>query len=205
MLTKDMKADTEYSTCDGALVVPVEPVHGNWFKVYDAEKDEWTLVDGSDQPRAKSDPWGGCHTQKKGQPQRRRTQPGVLVDRYEIDRDGKRIEGTEQRLILRPKDVAGTWKEYLSLYADVVRAKADERAAEELRAQAAEGVLAHYSRHFGVDRDDVSFGYGYRTGDDELLVSVTVRVPVPASRAKNPPAKVVRVAKKLGLLSEVDA
>lgn len=195
----EMKKGVEYSTCEGRLVVPVEPIHSNWYRVYDLKANDWKLVDGGGERQAKADPWGGCHTQRKGRPAARRTKAGVLVDAYDVDRNGRRIEGTEERGILPPADIVGTWREYLTLYADVVRERWDQKLEEETRDAAAEFVKAHIAKTYGGSDVNLSpWVNRNKESETTLFVGVTLALPVPKSRAKNPEPKIVRLARSLG-------
>lgn len=200
MRTSDMRPDTEYATCEGTLVVPVEPIHANWFHVYNHQTDEWDLIDGSDQARARQDPWGPCHKPaNRGNGGLRRTKAGVLVDVYDHDRNGKRVGEPTRRVVMQPQDVAGLWKEYLTLYADVVRDRVDAQRQAQEREQAVEQIKAAVAQRCGVSPDAVETWLS-RRGERDGYMQATVRIdlPIPRSKAKNPPDPHVRVAKSLG-------
>lgn len=195
MRVSDLQPDTEYATCNGELVLPLEPIHGNWYWLFDHKKAAWKLVDGGDDRKANQDPWAPCHKRKPGQPAQRRTKAGVLVLVFQYDRLGKRIEGTGERVVLLPKDIAGPWKEYLTLYADVVAERVDSKERERQRDEAVAEIKRHFAAKHGVHPDDVSLWK--RNKNDCIEVNFTVRVPVPSSKAKNPPDEYVRVAERL--------
>lgn len=198
MKTADLQADVEYSTCYGHLVVPVEPVHAKWYRVYDPDRDTWELVNGNGSTPRSGDPWSGCHKPRQAnKPPYRRTRPGVLVDRYDYDRKGRRIGGTAERIIVRPEDIVGTWKEYLALYADAVKHRVDEARRNAERNAARDALRQSFAEANGVPFEDVYVDHYYKS--DEVHVKVTHRLKVPHSRAKNPPHEFVRVAKAQGL------
>lgn len=198
MRTAELKPNTQYATCNGGLVVPVEPIHANWFYVYNHKTEAWDLIDGGDQARAKQDPWGPCHKPaNKGNGALRRTKPGVLMNLYSYDRDGKRV-GEPEHVVIDAKDIAGTWKEYMALYADVVRARVDERHRAYERQRAVEEIKECIGRRYGVAPDTVSTYLPHRReGAGYLEVTIRINLPVPRSRAKNPPDPHVRVAEQL--------
>lgn len=195
MRVADLQPDTEYATCNGELVVPVEPIHGNWFWLFDHKKAAWKLVDGGDDRRANQDPWAPCHRSKPNQPAQRRTKPGVLVLVFQTDRHGKRIEATGNRAVLPPKDIAGPWKEYLTLYADVVAERVDKREQERQRDAAMEEIKGRVAAQYGVSADDVWLHK--RPKENHIEAGMRVYLPVPSSKAKNPPDEYVRVAERL--------
>lgn len=127
METAKMRADTSYATCNGVRIEPVEPIHGRWAKVTD-ENDKVTFVELDDDALAgrKSDPWGRCHTRK--------APLGVRVHQWardDIDRDGNPRSGAEPtETVVNPRDIAGTWKDYMVLHGATVRGHADKVDAD---------------------------------------------------------------------------
>ncbi|HEX5781445.1 MAG TPA: hypothetical protein VFX80_05970, partial [Solirubrobacteraceae bacterium] len=57
MEVKAMRAGVEYATCDGHLVVPVAPVHAQWVRVRDGDKETIASANGV----VAGDPWADCH------------------------------------------------------------------------------------------------------------------------------------------------
>jgi hypothetical protein len=137
MRTSDLKADTPYATCDGMMVVPLEPIHAEHQVVYDPKKNQHTIVSLKAPEVPPTDPWGKCHPKgtRAARPQssHRVGSKGIRCATFQVDRDGKAIEDTRQEIVVKPADISGTWKTYLTLYAHVVREKADTKTAEERR------------------------------------------------------------------------
>lgn len=128
MRTADLKADTAYATCEGVMVVPLEPVHAD-YQVVREKGGDTTIVSLKEPDVPPTDPWGKCHTVKPKARHRVGTK-GVKCAAYQVNRNGKRIEDTRREVVVKPADISGDWKTYLALYAHVVRAKADDREAE---------------------------------------------------------------------------
>lgn len=118
MRVRDIEAGKEYATCDGGLVVPQEPVVKEYVRTYDSKTATYSVV------RVKStDPWGGCGNA------RRPMTTGIRCLRFDVDRDGERL-GDGDEVMVEPRDIKGTWLEYLTLHAAKVREIADKRAWE---------------------------------------------------------------------------
>lgn len=186
MRVRDLKAETEYATCEGSLVIPVEPVHANWFYIYDPNAKRWELVDGGDTPKVSQDPWGACHqpANRSLDSNVRRTKPGVLVDVYDHDRLGSRITPPRERTIIPARDIAGTWVTYLALYADVVAARVDEARRQQDREVAIEEIKHRVAMDHGVTPEDVRLESPHRFHDDEephIRVRISFELPIPGS------------------------
>jgi len=117
---KKLSVGTAYATCDGAYVVP-QDLEKRYAWKYDREKSKDVLVEFGKDGRV--DPWSDCHiTRDRGLKGR---QPGIKCLRYKFDRDGKPI-GKGVVTVVPPRDIKGTWDDYLLLYADTIRKKADD-------------------------------------------------------------------------------
>lgn len=121
MRLNQIVAGEEYATCDGALVVPESPVERGFFTVDRSKSPEpvWNT-------EGALDPWGGY--MKASRP----ADIGIRVRRYKADRDGRRIKGDKGYLFcIAPRDIKGSWTEFLVLYGERVRQAADDRTAEQ--------------------------------------------------------------------------
>lgn len=134
MRIRDLVPGVEYATCDGQLVLCNTPV-GLWtkkIKVNDKgeyvrdEKTRLHVYEYVAYNPDELDPWGGCMDVKKP------SETGVYVTYWHTDRDGKKTKSYGVDLV-KPKDIKGTWKEFLVLHGEKVRQKADDAEAERLR------------------------------------------------------------------------
>lgn len=140
MRTADLKPDTAYATCDGVYVVPLEPIHAEYQPV--REKDGGVTIVSLKEPEVPpTDPWGKCHTVQPKVRHRVGTK-GIKCATFTVDRDGKPIEDTRREVVVKPADISGDWKTYLTLYAHVVREKADEREREDREKKMAKAIEA---------------------------------------------------------------
>lgn len=130
MRIKDLKPNTLYATCDGAMVMTTDDLKADWYMRDGAVKDgkrtlEWER---GSQVHDGTDPWGGCKT-GGSRPSARAgwNGPGLKVIQYAFDRDGEMIPDQHALTIVKPKDLPGTWLQYMSLHADTVREGWDKR------------------------------------------------------------------------------
>lgn len=148
MRTDDLKAGTKYGTCDGKMVVPISPVHARYAQVKAEEDEEVKIVElDEDSLKGKrSDPWSKCTPHWS-----QRANIGVKVTVHStFDRDGEEVdEGVIS--VIKPDDIAGTWKDYLVLHGETVRRAYDEREAEKVRVEMAEMMESYLLDMTGVD------------------------------------------------------
>lgn len=171
MRLNQITAGEEYATCDGALVVPESPVERGFFTV-DHTKSPPLYVWNTE---GALDPWGGC---MKAQ---RPADVGIKCRKYTPDRDGRRSRADKGTLVcIPPRDIKGSWTEFLVLYAERVRNAADLRDSEE-KAQvidtemntALHAAFPQGTRGFNV----VKWHWGFRNVDkhqyiEELHISL---------------------------------
>lgn len=137
MRTKELKPGTEYATAAGTLVVTGDTVERDWYSF--RRRDPKTRQAGplevrrgmpDDKPT--NDPWA-AEDRHRGRPSKleyAEVTEGVRATRYAVDRDGNRAgEGTD--IVIDPKHIKGTWKQYLELHADKIRCKFEKADAEE--------------------------------------------------------------------------
>ena len=149
METTRLKKDVEYATCDGTLV-KIEgdrPTLHIRNRQYDEKKSQWT---DTWEPYSKTDPWGGCMRAAKP------PKPHVKTRTFSVDRDGKAI-GDGVLSYTLPRDIKGTWAEFLTLYADSVRRKYDEKQEIERKQHLRETREAKLRAALGLTaKDEVS-------------------------------------------------
>lgn len=142
MFVKDIKPNTEYATCDGQMIVTGSDISRTWWNWRERVVPEGggtvTYVDRVTQSEPSlevTDPWGNCHSVG-----RRRTagiapgshvycRDGVRLMTFAVDGTGKRV-GQGYETVRKPKDIVGTWLEYLSLHAEDVRLRDLKRTCE---------------------------------------------------------------------------
>lgn len=119
-LRKAMDADPKalFATCDWAMVRPVLPVSDKWYGASQnpqTGKIDWQILQ-------ETDPWAKCG------PAQRPVQKGVLVEVFAFDSEGKQQE-SQGKMLVRARDIGGTWGEFLTLHAEEVKIRGDKRAA----------------------------------------------------------------------------
>lgn len=133
MEVKKLKPNTAYATCNGEYATPVEPIHAFWGRARNDDGDE-EIYDFKDEYERgevpKTDPWAQCHSRAVKSRRPLLGHLGVLMNVYEVDRDGEPVEFLRQSVV-KPVDVKGTWLQYLALYAHVVRDAADRKTYRE--------------------------------------------------------------------------
>lgn len=157
-----MKPNTEYATCDGGLVVTGDEVTSGWYqyKEWDEEARRWSEPKiGKGHPSEATDPWGKCHVSPERSRVSIQSGPGIVVTQYEYDSEGKRGAKGVTR-VEKPRDIPGTWKEYLTLHGEDIRlwfAKRDARDLAQRQAAALAVALPEVTPALGVTS---SFGRG---------------------------------------------
>jgi hypothetical protein len=125
MKTKDIKAGTQYADCKGNLVVPVEPVEAMYIM------DDGVAKRIS--PNTATDPWGSCDIRPRRSGVSTRSYgptPGIRCKRWTPDENGDPIEGSDCDYVVEPRDIKGTWLEYMVLHGASVRQEAQKRSWE---------------------------------------------------------------------------
>lgn len=178
MRTAEIKAGVPYATCDGNYVVPVEPVKSTYQYLMVPKKggvgQERRVVDtaGSVDPE---NPWGKCHTVDP-EGSYRTGKKGVKVRTYKyVDAEGN-PQGDPVEVVVSPRDIGGTWKEYMTLYAHVVKSAAEERDYQRLLRESETAIaeaLKIPSATIGTSaRYNKSFRRVSRAGTWEIKLSI---------------------------------
>jgi hypothetical protein len=122
---KKLVVGTAYATCDGHCVVPMDLKKRYRWK-WDPTKKKDVLIELG--PDGRVDPWSDCHVTRDGG--RGRGARGLKCMRYDVDRDGKQV-GKGVVAVVAPRDIRGTWSDYVLLYAHAIQQNADRRIAED--------------------------------------------------------------------------
>lgn len=199
LVARDTAGDpVYYATCDGQLVELLDdrPV-ANWTlapvprpgKALSWQDVQWAQVD-------VADPWGPCHVPAET---RRRVVPaGIRARIHEVDGQGVPVEGRWHYAAVRPRDIKGTWKQYLSLHAEDLRRRSErvtratmgakvQRAVHDAVTRLLDGPISPRSwitiddyRYVAGESDDL--GFAVRLEQDDvirLLAKAGIRLELP--------------------------
>lgn len=175
MRIKEMRAGEEYATCDGVLVVPESPIQRGWMEWISAKQGE---EEGHYEFHevTELDPWGGCMDL------RRPPEIGVLVRRYNADRDGNRV-GDGALEVANPRDIKGRWVDFMVLHGQKVRERAIDRERHETINRLSKEVRDFLGMHLPYHgQGNVDFHYGPLEtsghGNDEYVEHVDITFTV---------------------------
>lgn len=115
MRARDIKEGTAYATCDG-LYIKILSAKRAWAK---------NPKTGAVEQVAQPDPWGGCMKATKP------AMIGLKAEFFDVDVNGDPIENKIRNIdVIDPRDVKGTWSEFLTFYADDIRKRVQKHDDE---------------------------------------------------------------------------
>ena len=154
MRVKDLKPNTYYATADGACVKTAETVERGWCRMVD--KDGKTTIENRvPDGVVKPDPW---KQQSSARPKGGRRQvmasDGIRVTHFLAGRDGTPIEKTGVETVINPREIKGTWEQYLELHGGTVKMNAILLEARQALDKET-GEMRKKLRSYGLDEKDV--------------------------------------------------
>ena len=154
MRVKDLKPNTYYATAGGACVKTAETVERGWCRIVD--KDGKTTIENRVPDGAvKPDPWKQSSSARpKGGRRQVMASDGIRVTHFLAGRDGTPIEKTGVETVINPREIKGTWEQYLELHGDAVKANAIRRESRQALEEKTK-ELRKELRSYGLEEEDV--------------------------------------------------